>query len=254
MSGAVIVSRPEPGIVVVELSRGKVNAFDTAMYRELGAVFDALSDDPDVTVAVLTGRGNNFSGGNDLYEFESMNGENGDQRMRDVRRGLFAVLDCAVPVVAAVNGPALGSGFGVVAVCDLVVASDRAIFGLPELNVGVLGGGRFTARMLPQQAMRRLFFTAEPVDAATLRDWGAPVDVVPHSDIMTVAMTRARTIAAKDRRAVTLAKQSLNACESLDLKRGYEAEQTFTVRLSDHPEAKAAVRRRIDKLTRKVSP
>ncbi|WP_285184524.1 enoyl-CoA hydratase-related protein [Rhodococcus sp. MEB041] len=251
MTASIAVSHPESGVALVELSRGKVNALDSAMYRELADVFEELSDREDTTVAVLTGKGKNFCGGNDLHEFQSMSAENGDRRMREIRRGLFSVMDCAVPVVAAVNGAALGSGLGLTAVCDVVVASDRAVFGLPEMNVGVLGGGRFAARMLPQQAVRRLFFTAEPVGAATMRDWGAPIEVVPESELLNVAMMRARSIAAKNRYAVTLAKQSLNGCESLDLKRGYELEQSFTVRLADNPHAKAAVDARIEQLARK---
>ncbi|MBM7415836.1 MULTISPECIES: hypothetical protein [Nocardiaceae] len=75
--------------------------------------------------------------------------------------------------------------------------------------------------------------------------------MVPESELMAVAMMRARSIAAKNRYAVTLAKQSLNGCESLDLKRGYELEQSFTVRLADDPHAKAAVTARIEQLARK---
>lgn len=240
-----VVTEPEPGIALVELARGKVNAIDTQMYREIATVFDALSDNQDIRCIVLTGRGRIFCAGNDLNSFRVMDAASGETDMREVRRAIFAVLDCTLPVIAAVNGPCLGSGFGLTAVSDLVVASDKAVFGLPEMGVGVLGGGRFTARMLPQQAMRRMFFTAEPVDADTLRTWGAPIEVIPHEEFLATAMARARSIAAKSRYALTLAKQSLNGCEDLDLKRGYELEQTFTVRLSEHPDSKAAVEARI---------
>jgi enoyl-CoA hydratase/carnithine racemase len=108
--------------------------------------------------------------------------------------------------------------------------------------------------MLPQQAMRRMFFTAEPVDAETLRSWGAPLDVVPHDELMEAAMSRARVIAAKSRYALTLAKQSLNGCEDVDLKRGYELEQTFTVRLSEHPDSKKAVEARIAEMSKGKKP
>lgn len=239
------VTEPEPGIAVVELARGKVNAIDTQMYGEIATVFEALSDNQDIRAVVLTGRGRIFCAGNDLGSFRVMDSIGGEIEMRAARRAIFGVLDCALPVIAAVNGPCLGSGFGLTSVCDLVVASERATFGLPEMGVGVLGGGRFTARMLPQQAMRRLFFTAEAVEAETLRRWGAPIEVVPHEECLTTAMTRARSIASKSRYALTLAKKSLNGCEDLDLKRGYELEQTFTLRLSEHPDSKSAVEARI---------
>lgn len=241
----VVVTCPEPGIALVELARGKVNAVDASMYREIATVFEALSDDPEVRAVVLTGRGHVFCAGNDLGDFRTMDSGNGEIRMREARRALFAVLDCAVPVIAAVNGAALGSGFGFVALSDMVVASERATFGLPEMSVGVLGGGRFTARMLPQQAMRRLFFTAEPVDAATLFRWGAAVEVVAHEELRTAASRLARSVAAKGRHALGLAKQSLNRCEDLDVRRGYEIEQSFTLRLGEHPGSRAAVAERM---------
>ena len=245
-----IVTEPESGIALVELARGKVNAIDTQMYGEIATVFDALSDNQDIRAVVLTGRGRIFCAGNDLGNFRVMDATSGEIEMREARRALFSVLDCSVPVIAAVNGPALGSGFGLVALADLVVASERATFGLPEMGVGVLGGGRFTARMLPQQAMRRMFFTAEAVDAETLRTWGAPIEVARHDDHLEIAMSRARSVAAKSRYAITLAKQSLNACEALDVKRGYELEQGFTVRLSEHPDSKIAVEARIAEMAK----
>lgn len=245
-----VVTEPEPGIALVELARGKVNAIDTRMYDEIAEVFDILSDNQDIRAVVLTGRGRIFCAGNDLGNFRVMDAVSGDVEMRSVRRALFGLYDCALPVIAAINGPALGSGLALASLSDIVVASERATFGLPEMGVGVLGGGRFTARMLPQQAMRRMFFTAEPVDAATLRSWGAPLDVVPHDDLLEVAMTRARVIAAKSRYALTLAKQSLNGCEDVGIKRGYELEQTFTVRLSEHPDSKKAVEARIAEMAK----
>lgn len=245
-----VVTEPEPGIALVELARGKVNAIDTQMYDEIAEVFDVLSDNQDIRAIVLTGRGRIFCAGNDLGNFRVMDAVSGDVEMRSVRRALFGLYDCALPVIAAINGPALGSGLALASLSDIVVASDRATFGLPEMGVGVLGGGRFTARMLPQQAMRRMFFTAEPVDADTLRSWGAPIDVVPHNEVLEVAMSRARVIAAKSRYALTLAKQSLNGCEDVDLKRGYELEQTFTVRLSEHPDSKKAVEARIAEMAK----
>ena len=238
----VVVSGANAGVVLVELDRPPVNAVDQAMYREIAEVFDAVVEQPDVSCVVLTGRGERaFCAGNDLHEFTTMTPANGDLRMRTARRAFAAVRGCAVPVVAAVNGPALGTGFGLAACADMVVAAERATFGLPEMNVGVLGGGRFTARMLPEQAMRRLFFTARPVGAAELRSWGAPVDVVADARLLPAAFELAEDIAAKAPRAVRLGKQALNGCEGMELEAGYAYEQTFTVALSAEPDAKEAV-------------
>ncbi|AVZ40306.1 MULTISPECIES: enoyl-CoA hydratase-related protein [unclassified Dietzia] len=241
----VTVTEVREGIALVELARGKVNALDGHAYRRIAETFDALSDDESYRAVILTGRGRVFCAGNDLNEFRTMDGGNGDAAMRDARRAFFAVMECRLPVIAAVNGPALGSGMGLTASADLVVASDRATFGLPEMQVGVLGGGRFTARMLPEQAMRRMFFTAEAVDAATFRSWGAPIEIVPHAELRDRALERAEVIASRSRYALTLAKQSLNGCEGMDIRSGYELEQSYTVRLSEHPDSTAAVEQRL---------
>lgn len=246
---ALTVTEARPGVALVELARGKVNALDGQAYRTITETFDRLSEDRDVRAVVLTGRGRVFCAGNDLDEFRTMDGSNGDAAMRDARRAFFAILECKLPVIAAVNGPALGSGMGLTASADLVMASDRATFGLPELQVGVLGGGRFTARMVPEQAMRRMFFTAEAVDAATFQGWGAPIEIVPHDELRGRAMERAEDIASRSRFALSLAKQSLNGCEGLDLRRGYELEQSYTVRLSEHPDSKAAIEDRITRMS-----
>jgi len=242
------VSSPESGVALVELDRGPVNAVDQAMYAEITSTFEAFAEQPEVRVVVLTGRGSKaFSAGNDLGEFVTMTPANRDHRMRVVRKAFFAVYDCPAPVIGAINGPALGTGFGLAACCDLLVASERATFGLPEINVGVLGGAKFGARLIPQLAMRRAFFTGEPIPAAEFKALGAALDVVAADELMTSAMTLARQIAAKSGLALRLAKQSLNGCEDMELKRGYEYEQGFTVRLSGFPEAKEAVQSVLEK-------
>lgn len=241
----VTVSEARPGVALVELTRGKVNALDGAAYRAIAETFDQLSQDEDYRAVILTGRGRVFCAGNDLGDFRSMDGSNGEVAMRDARRAFFSVLECRLPVIAAVNGPALGSGMGLTASADLVLASDRATFGLPEMQVGVLGGGRFAARMLPEQAMRRMFFTAEAVDAETFQRWGAPIEIVAHDELLDRALERAEGIAGRSRYALTLAKQSLNGCEGMEIRRGYELEQSFTLRLSEHPDSKAAVEARL---------
>ena len=90
-----------------------------------------------------------------------------------------------------------------------------------------------------------MFSTAEAVDAATFQSWGAPIEIVDHDELMDRALERAEVIASRSRYALTLAKQSLNGCEGLDIRRGYELEQSFTVRLSEHPDSKAAVEQRL---------
>ena len=240
------VDRFTDRVARVTLDRPPVNAADTALLEQLFAVFDGLRGS-DVDVAVLTGAGSVFCAGNDLHEFEAMNSEAADELMYIVRRAFWALYDCPVPVVAAVNGPALGTGLALAACCDIVVASDRATFALPELNVGVLGGVKFAARLVPEQAVRRLFLTAEQVSAREFAEMGASIIVVPHDELESATSALVEKITAKSSVALRFAKQAMNAVEHMDLKPGYEYEQTFTIRMSERDEAKEAVRSVLEK-------
>lgn len=232
----------ELGVCTITLERPPVNAVNQQMYAEIRHAFAALNHDLRVKVAILTGAGEKaFCGGNDLREFESLDMFNADERMRLVREAFFAIYECAVPVIGAVNGPAIGTGVGLSANCDILIASDRAMFQLPEINVGVLGGGAFGARLAGQFVMRRMFFTGEAVSAEEMRLHGAVSQVVPPEELMPTARRIAEGIATKSGEAVRLAKLGLNLCEPLDHKAGYALEQTFTARLSGYPAAKEAL-------------
>jgi enoyl-CoA hydratase len=242
------VTRPAAGVMVVTLDRPPVNAFGQPFYAELQRCLDGVEHDEDVAVVVLTGAGSVFCAGNDLDEFVSMTPENGTARMREVMRTFRSLYGCAAPVVAAVNGAALGTGMALVCCCDVVVSSDRATYGLPEINVGVFGGAAFLARMVPEQTVRRMFLTGEPVSAARFHELGAPIEVVPHDELLTSALALAGTIAAKTPRATRLAHDAFNHAEPLDMFSGYAVEQTYTVTASGHPESKQAVREILDEL------
>jgi enoyl-CoA hydratase/carnithine racemase len=230
------------GIGLVTLNRPPANAVDRDMYIEIAALFR----NPDVIGAeiraiVLAGAGKHFCAGNDLDEFATMSPDNGTERMWRVREAFFAIQDCAVPVIGAVHGAALGTGLAIAASCDFVVAAEGAKFGLPELTVGVMGGARHLARMAPQPLVRRMFFTGEHLTARQFADAGGAVVVVPPEHMIGAARAFAGRIAGYSPTAVRLAKQILNRIEDMDLKTGYEFEQGFTVRMSGHPDSKEAL-------------
>src|SRR5207237_3374071 len=103
-----------------------------------------------------------------------------------------AVYECAVPVIAAVHGFCLGGGIGLVGNADIIVASDDATFGLPEVDRGALGAATHLARLVPQHLMRRLYFTAATIDAATLHHYGSVDRVVPRAELASAALEIAR--------------------------------------------------------------
>src|SRR5262249_51202655 len=135
------------GVAIVRLNRPPVNAVNKTMMRELRTCFDSISQDRGLGAVVLSARGDRaFCGGIDLKEIaiESAGGEPDVRALLDPywewRQAQYAIHQCLVPVVAAVERVAIGAGFGLIGACDLVIAGAEATFGLTEINVGVLGG------------------------------------------------------------------------------------------------------------------
>jgi enoyl-CoA hydratase len=134
--------------------------------------------------------------------------------------------------VAAVNGFCVGGGIGLVGNADVIVASEDATFGLPEVERGALGAATHLSRLVPQHMMRRLFFTAATVDAATLHHFGSVHEVVPRSDLDESALRVARDIATKDTRVIRAAKEALNLIDVQRVNSSYRMEQGFTFELN----------------------
>ena len=232
----------EPGIVSVTVDYPPVNAIPSRGWFELADAITAAGRDQSTHVVILRAEGRGFNAGVDIKEMQKTAA---DARSRnapaytaliDANRGCFeafrAVYECAVPVVAAVNGFCVGGGIGLVGNSDVIVASDDATFGLPEVERGALGAATHLSRLVPQHMMRRLFFTAATVDAPTLHHFGSVHEVVPRADLDEAALRVARDIAAKDTRVIRAAKEALNLIDVQKVNSSYRMEQGFTFELN----------------------
>jgi enoyl-CoA hydratase len=219
------------GVATVTLDRPPVNAITVAHYQRLAEIFGGLGETLDVNCAILTGAGTRaFCAGLDLHEFRDAKVED-DQGRAEVVRGTFAAIrGCRIPVIAAVNGPARGAGTALATVSDIRIASDNANFGMPEIDVGRCGGGAHLGRLIGQGALRQIFFTGEPVDAAEAYRIGLVDEVVPAAEPPT-ANRLAATIAAKSPLSLRIGKESLNAAETLEMEEAYAVEQGYSTRL-----------------------
>jgi enoyl-CoA hydratase len=156
---------------------------------------------------------------------------------------MWAITDCAVPVIGAINGPALGADVAFAACCDMLLAAEHATFGTTEINVGLLGASSHLSLLVGRHKAREMFFTGEKVPAQEFHRLGAVRAVVPADQLMHEARRLAESLAAKSPIALRLAKESMNRVENLPLKDAYRTEQDYTQRLmgfEDSAEARSA--------------
>ena len=229
-------------VATVVMDRPPVNAQNARMRTELTWVFDTISDQDDVRVAILTGTGNMFSAGADIKERPSVVKAPGDylRHNRVTRECFYSIKECAKPVIAAVNGPAMGAGYALMVFCDIMLASDNAFVSMPEIDVGLSGGARMLMELFPKSKARRMFFTGCRVSAQELYRLGVIEACVPRDKLMDEAMAIAREIGAKSPLAMRFAKEDANTIEEMSVRDAYRYEQNITIALSKTEDAREA--------------
>jgi enoyl-CoA hydratase len=243
MENNLIKTTIEDHIAVVTMDAPPVNAQSREFVEELISVFDELNETPAVRVIVLTGAGKVFSAGADIKSRGKVGAAPGDtyRHLRRTREIGFSIMESNKPVIAAVNGPALGAGMGLAVCSDIILASDNAVFGLPEIDIGLMGGVRHTMRLFPHSLTRRMVLSGYRVPAEELYRRGIIEACVPREQLMDEAMKMARTIASKSPMALKLAKRAINTVETMGLKDGYRFEQNLTVEMTQHEDSKEAM-------------
>ena len=210
-----------------------VNALTVAQWFELAETLTTAGADSAVRAVILAADGKGFNAGVDIKEMQSTEGFTA---LVGANRGCFAafaaVYECPVPVIAAVHGFCLGGGIGLAGNADIIIASDDATFGLPEVKQGALGAATHLARLVPQHRMRHMVYTSERATAQELASYGSVLKVVPSEQLRDAAREVARQIAAVDPVVMRAAKESLNGIDPVDVKRSYRYEQGFTFELN----------------------
>ncbi|MFS8978607.1 enoyl-CoA hydratase/isomerase family protein [Cupriavidus necator] len=241
MSEKLVLMEVSDGVALVTLNRPPVNALNREMRRQIVATFDEISEREDIRCAVLTGAGKVFCAGADLKDRPeaSVAGDFLDHN-RLTRETGNAIRECAKPVIAAVNGVALGAGMGLVAACDILYASEEATFGMPEINVGLAGGASMLRTLFGRSTVRRMFFTGQRLTAHDLLRRNVLEDVLPADQLLPVTMALAREIASKAPLAIMYAKRATNMVEVMPQRDAYRFEQEFTMALSRTEDAREA--------------
>lgn len=226
-------------VAEIVIDHPKANALDGRTWNEFADVIEAAGRNPEVRCVLIRAEGKGFCAGVDIKELQAH-----PERIVDVNRGNYrtfrAVRACEVPVVTAVHGYVIGGGIGVCGASDVIIAADDAYFSLPEIDRGAMGGASHLARMLPLHKVRSLFFTGGTCPASEAYRLGAIEKVVPREQLLQEARAFAEVIASKSRRALVLAKESLNGIEAHDVDRSYRFEQGFTLEMYMSPDSQKA--------------
>lgn len=229
-----VLTADEPGIRIITINRAdKLNALNRSLIEDLRRVVGAINDSREIRAVVLTGAGEKaFVAGADIAEMSQMSAAEA-KSFSDAGHGLCALIEeSPVPFIAAVNGFALGGGCELALACDFIYASEKARFGQPEVNLGLMpgfGGTQRLARRIGPGLARELIYSGEPIAADRALAIGLVNEVVTGGDLLERARAVARTIASKAPLAVAASKRVILRGFEADLVTGNELEaQAFS--------------------------
>lgn len=202
-----ILAEVRDGVGMITINRpDKLNALNATAKSELRQAITALRDDPAVGAIVITGAGEkSFVAGTDIEELQALDRETGEAFSRGGQDVFDLIEQCGKPVIAAVNGYALGGGCELALACTLRIASDKARFGQPEINLGIIpgyGGTQRLPRLIGQGKALEMMLTGAPVSAEEAHRIGLVNAVVPHAELAAAAASMAKSLAGKSRPAV----------------------------------------------------
>lgn len=225
---------PADGVLILRMNRNPVNALSVPFKREFIRVFDYVSEDSRVKVVILTGNGQLFSAGADLKERQTISPAEGEYRAQNrITREVFhAIEECEKPIVAAVDGAAIGAGVGLACSADILVCSEDAYFLMPEVKVGLAGGASRLAQLFPPSVAKYAYYAAQPIGASTLEKYGVVLEVVEKRCLIQRAREIAERIATMDADLVATAKHTFGLTAGMDPRKAYRYEQGVTLGLA----------------------
>ncbi len=210
---------------ILTINRPKVlNALNPQTLDEIGDVVEKVSKDESVRVLVITGAGDKaFVAGADISEFPKMTPLQAKIFSEKGHKVLFAIESLPIPTIACVNGYALGGGCELALACDFIYASDKAKFGQPEINLGIMpgfGGTQRLARIIGKPKAKELCMTGAQITAQEAKELGIVAQVFPHDQLFEKTMETAKALAQKSRVALRQIKQTIDRGFDVDLKTG----------------------------------
>ncbi|MBU8849156.1 MAG: enoyl-CoA hydratase/isomerase family protein [Desulfobacterales bacterium] len=229
MSFENIILEVENPLATIFFNRPKaLNALNNALFDELDIALDQIKNNTDIRVLILTGSGDKaFVAGADIAELVKMNPLEGKSFSRKGQKVFSKIEELPIPAIAAVNGFALGGGLEAALGCDFIYASDKALFGLPEINLGLIpgfGGTQRLARRIGSNRAKELIFTGKNVNAHKALEYGIVNKVTEHDKLMEEVLKTANLIASKGKVALRSAKEVVQTGLNVDLESGCRIE------------------------------
>lgn len=223
----------DDGIAEIVMSNPPVNAITVGDTWRIREIFLELAKDETLRAIILTATGKGFNAGIDIKEMQSGNEMGFLVSSGEACYETFdTIYRSPVPVIAAVNDYCLGLGIGLVGSCDMIVASKKARFGLPEIDNGSLGCASHLAKLVPPMKLREMTLTCKPASAAELHAWGSIALLTEPEELMEKARELARGIAKKKKHVIKYAKAALNHIDIHDMHGNYRLEQGYTYQLN----------------------
>ncbi|KKB40666.1 enoyl-CoA hydratase/isomerase family protein [Bacillus thermotolerans] len=218
----------ENHIATVYLNRPPYNPLNTQLYQELSVLFEELEKNPEVRAVIITGKGDRaFAAGADINEMMNLSNVEMAEMSRVSREAYDKVEALSKPVIAAVNGLALGGGCELALACDFRICSSNTKFGLPEINLGIIPGGGGTQRLprlVGQSKAKELLYFGEMIDAEKAKEIGLANKVTELEDLMSEAVRWAEKLAQKPVVAMSMVKKSINKGSDMGLPAALDLE------------------------------
>jgi len=230
-----IIFKTEDGIATIIFNRPKaLNALNDDLLKEFSLALDDISKNEDIRVLILTGAGEKaFVAGADITELTTFTTLQAKAFSRKGHKTIGKLQELVIPVIAAVNGFALGGGSEVALACDFIYASENAVFGLPEINLGIIpgfGGTQRLPRLIGKNMAKEMIFTGKMVKADEAHRIGLANKVCSPESLMDEVLKTAKTIASKGKVSLRCAKHTVNTGMNSDLMTGCNMEiDTFAL-------------------------
>lgn len=239
---SVVLTRPEPHVAVITIDNPPQNALDLRAREGLIAALAEVSADLALRCAVLTGAGRAFCAGAELSETRrvAQGPEEAQKYLQEFDDVVLAIEACRVPVVAAINGPAVGGGLEVALSCDIRIAASSSFFIAAGVNVGLIANFWRLARTVGLGPAKEMVLTGDRYTPAQALQWGLVTEVHPAQDVLPAALTKARRIATRVPLSVEKVKQSLAAAQTMNVDTFMAAQGEAFIHLAasrDHTEA-----------------